>query len=110
MRAVKSALNSASTSSIFSTSTMASGYPLRVPGDMSMLCVSSFMAAPSSHASSCVRFGQRREIILLTWRVDTSRDFSAVKLVTSEVTQAAAEDTLCRSLSLKLKKIEDISS
>lgn len=43
MRAVNSPLNSASTVSIFSTS-IASGYPFLVPGDMSMLCVSSFMA------------------------------------------------------------------
>ena len=50
---MNSALNSASTSSIFSTS-MARGNPFRVPGDMSMLCVSSFIdthvrrtAAPS---------------------------------------------------------------
>ena len=44
MRAQKSALNSASTTSIFSTS-MASGKPLRVPGDMSMLCVMSFIVS-----------------------------------------------------------------
>ena len=44
MRAQKSALNSASTTSIFSTS-MASGKPLRVPGDINILCVMSFIVS-----------------------------------------------------------------
>mmetsp|Transcript_26750 Transcript_26750/g.51937 ORF Transcript_26750/g.51937 Transcript_26750/m.51937 type:complete len:230 (+) Transcript_26750:294-983(+) len=43
IRATNSALNSDSTVSIFSTS-MASGNPFLVFGDISMLCVSSFMA------------------------------------------------------------------
>ena len=60
MRAQKSALNSASTTSIFSTS-MASGKPLRVPGDINILCVMSFIVSGGDAVSGATAATQRRQ-------------------------------------------------